>query len=219
MAFQTTIVNYKSLGEDGLTFGDGVALNPLTTAQAAAATPATGDFAYDTDKNQVLMGGSDTAYHSVTEIPHWTKTIAGPLAVPDSTLYYVDVSSPDSSYQLPTVTSGNTGITVHITQGIPCFTVTGEFAASAAGSYRYLGIQAAESSGGTVIMSALSVVPPRASGATKVTMSRHVLLPPQYAFASVSVIAYQDSGGPLNLSNVTITCTASGTVQDIQFSL
>lgn len=218
MAFQTKEVNYKWLDEEGIAFSDGVALLPLTTAQATAATPATGTYAFDTDKSQVLMAQSDNTYHSVTEIPRWTKSIAGPLSIPDSSATYVAVASPSSSYQIPTVTSGNTGITVQLTQGVTCLTVSGVFAANATG-YRALGFLVQETTGPTTILSVTNGTSARSTGTTKVTCTHKFVLPSDYSIAYVSIIALQTSGGALDLSTVRITATIHGTAQNIQYNL
>lgn len=217
MAFQTRVVNYKSLDAAGLSFGDGIALLPLTTAQAAAATPTTGTYAFDTDKSRPIMAQSDNTYHAVTEIPHWSQSIAGPLSVPDATVYYIDVSSPVSSFQIPTNTSGNTGVRLYITQGIVTVSVSGEFAANATGE-RYLGISAVET-GGTVEFSRVCILPARSSGTTYISLTCQFIMPAERAMDYVYFTAFQSSGGNLNLSNVRANVTISGTAQNIQYSL
>lgn len=215
---QFKTLTYKTIREEGVTFGDGVFLPSLTTAQVSAASPSTGDYAYDNERELVVMGGSDSAYHPVTQKPMWVKTFGSPVSVASGSAVYASASSPTFSYQIPTDGTGNTGFRCVLPQGWCLFTVYGEFAASAAGTFRLLGLDESDT-GGTVRILGRQYVAPRSSGTTKVTASGLLELHEEksrYATRYISILAAQDSGGALNLSNLRVTIQALGSAPSPQ---
>lgn len=216
---QFKTLTYKSIRESGVTFGDGVLIPSLTTAQASAASPSTGDYAYDNERELVLMGGSDSAYHPVTQPPVWTKTFGSPLSV--ASVAYASASSPTYSYQIPTDVTGNTGFRCVLPQGWCWYTVYGEFDANSSGSYRAIGL-IEDDSGGTPRIFGLQYNAPRLSGTTKVCASGVLESREEksiHATRYISIVAIQDSGSTLNVSNLRVTIQALGSAPSPQHGI